>query len=624
MLIALVALAVRLPGLGHFMTVDEENWMLRAGTFAHQLWRNHHPSGTFLTTHPGATTMWLSGAGILVQEARLGFDIDQGNLRYFRLAATLPMALATAGLIGLVAYLLSGLLGRWPGATAGLMLATDPYLMGMSQIVHLDALLALLMLVSVCAFLRNNFWLAGIATGLALANKFLPALWLLVFFAGYMLLAPGVRHHVLYRIRILGLVGGAAALTLYAAWPALWVKDDFFRSFERDVSLVVTQEHVALEVTEDPIEPASFYGRTLLGRATPFVLILVAGSIVAAGRAWRQHRRVPLVAWFVFYAAGYLALITFAAKKADRYALPALVMLPVIAGAVLGLAAHAWQRRAGRWPMVFLVVLLLSQALLWLPHAIAYTNPLWPNVRPLSQQGWGEGLEAVARQLTEHPLGDRLTVASWYPGVFGTYFDGKTMSLSSRHDDRVGYVVLYRNMAGRGPDDEASGIFAEFANQEPASVFSLHGVPYVWVYETLGPHYFRQHPGEITGGIEVGQTVPVDFADWTAIDIAMATFSSRANTEDVILHVRENMQATEDLRTVVVNARDIDDGGWQRFAFEPIPGSAGKTYYVALSSPTSVPGNAITVRYAAEDIRPGHLVLQEEAQRGDMAYRLPH
>ena len=119
MLIALVALAVRLPGLGHFMTVDEENWMLRAGTFAHQLWRNHHPSGTFLTTHPGATTMWLSGAGILVQEARLGFDIDQGNLRYFRLAATLPMALATAGLIGLVAYLLSGLLGRWPGATAG-------------------------------------------------------------------------------------------------------------------------------------------------------------------------------------------------------------------------------------------------------------------------------------------------------------------------------------------------------------------------------------------------------------------------------------------------------------------------------------------------------------------------
>ena len=54
-LVAMLALALRWPGLGSFMTVDEEQWMLRSGDFWHQLFRNGNAGGTFMSTHPGAT-----------------------------------------------------------------------------------------------------------------------------------------------------------------------------------------------------------------------------------------------------------------------------------------------------------------------------------------------------------------------------------------------------------------------------------------------------------------------------------------------------------------------------------------------------------------------------------------
>lgn len=684
-LVAMLALGLRLPGLGDFMTVDEEQWMLRSGTFWHELFRQGDATGTFLTTHPGATVMWLAGAGVAWQEARVGFDIDTSNLRHFRLAATLPVALATSFLIGLTVWLLARVLAGWEATLAGLVLATDPYLTGMSQIAHLDALLALFMLGGVLAFFvwrrEGKLWflvLSGVLTGLAMATKLLPSLWLWPFF-GLMLvfrqpLRPPVLSRLLASVRVLGFMFGVAMLTLYVAWPALWVSQDFMRSFNRDVPAVMTQEHVALEKAAEPITPASFYGRTVLGRSTPFVLLVAAGMLVAGSRFWMRRREVPLVAWFFVYAIGFLLLMTLAAKKADRYALPALVVLPVIAGWGVGVAIEAfkelpWFRKGnppeperawcpaaggtsegeaeraphagrgdacspcGTGAVLMITILLTAQVLLWSPYAIAYNNPYFSNIRPLSQQGWGEGLDAAARWLNGRPLADKLMVASWYSGVTGTYFKSKTMSLSSRDDKRVGYVVTYRNMAGRAPDDVATNVLDEFRGRVPARGIYIGGRPYVWIYETLGLHYFPQHVGELVGDMEVGQEVIAEKDGWSAIDIGMANFSSRKNTRDVILHVRENVNATGDLRTAVVNAAQIEDSAWHRFEFEPVDDAAGKTYYVALTSPDSVAGDAVTARFVEEDVLLGRMLLRRRAIRageknsdfwrdGDLAYRL--
>jgi hypothetical protein len=109
---------------------------------------------------------------------------------------------------------------------------------------------------------------------------------------------------------------------------------------------------------------------------------------------------------------------------------------------------------------------------------------------------------------------------------------------------------------------------------------------------------------------------------WSAIEIGFATFSSRTNTEDVIVHVRDSLSATEDLRTARVNARAIVDNEWQKFTWEPIPNSAGREFFVTLTSPTSTPGNAVTVRYSDVDVRPGQLYVNGEPKPGDLAYRI--
>lgn len=615
-----LALGLRLFGLGSFMTADEPNWMVRSSQYYHNFLKGDL-GGTFMTTHPGVTAMWLIGAGEAVQEARLGFHVDTSNLQYFRVAATLPVAVSTAVLVGVVVWLMARLLGFWPAVSGGALLALDPYLTGMSQIAHLDALLALCMAVAALGFLVylkhgeiRYALLAGIFTGLALGTKLLPALWLLVFFALVLIVQ---RRDI---VRRLAFVGGVAVLTFYCIWPALWFGTDLDRSFKRDIPSVITQEHVVSEESDEPIAPATFYVRTVLGRTTPFVLILSIGAVMTAGMVGWRFKKVPIPFWLVVYGLGYVALITLVAKKADRYALPALVVWPVVAGWA---GAVVLQRLHGHWRWgalgavtVALLVLLSG----WTPYAIAYDTPLW-DVRPLPQQGWGEGLDAAAAWLNQNPLGDRLTIASWYPSVMAPYFRGKTMSLSSRNDKRVGYVVLYRNMEGRARDTIASDVLDEFKNKEPVYVVDIMGTPYVWIYETLGTAYFPKRVHELIGTDEVGQTIPVAPAEWSSVELGMANYSGRPNNRDVVLTIREQPGGPA-IRTVTINAREIGDD-WQKFHFERIADSEGKSYFVSLTSPTSVPGNAVTVRYVDKDVLVGDMYQNGELKAGwDIAYRL--
>ena len=185
-------------------------------------------------------------------------------------------------------------------------------------------LLALLMLVSVLTyiiFVRKKRWrwliAAGIFAGLAMGVKLLPALWLFVFFAGLIKLKSWKRifRSLGYITRVLGFVFGAAVLTFWLVWPALWVKADLARSFERDVPSIVQDSHIELETSVEPVSPASFYLRTLLGRTTPFVLILVVGAMIVGVRQAYRSRGMPSILWLLLYALGFLVLITLAAKK---------------------------------------------------------------------------------------------------------------------------------------------------------------------------------------------------------------------------------------------------------------------------------------------------------------------
>jgi 4-amino-4-deoxy-L-arabinose transferase-like glycosyltransferase len=120
-------------------------------------------------------------------------------------------------------------------------------------------------------------------------------------------------------------------------------------------------------------------------------------------------------------------------------------------------------------------------------------------------------------------------------------------------------------------------------------------------YASTEQRVYTRTVGEIHGEREVGQTFESVRPVLTGVAFQFATFGGRENTEDVLFELREHVRDAEPLRRAVVNARALGDHQLYRFTFEPVRGARGKTYYASIHSPTSRPGNAVTLDYSNGD-----------------------
>jgi hypothetical protein len=112
---------------------------------------------------------------------------------------------------------------------------------------------------------------------------------------------------------------------------------------------------------------------------------------------------------------------------------------------------------------------------------------------------------------------------------------------------------------------------------------------------------------QIAGERIIGQSFVAPRNKLNRIDLLFQTYG-RKNTHDVTLRLLaapENgdslLQGLEVYQTTF-NAAVISDQSWGMFTFPPLPDSAGKTYFIALQSPQSTDGNAITVGGIERDV----------------------
>jgi hypothetical protein len=433
-------------------------------------------------------------------------------------AARWPILVANAALVAALGLLTWRLFGFGPALLGGLLLAFDPFLVAYSQQVHLDALLGgfmgLALLSALVRWTAGGGWgylvLSGLASGLAFLTKtpaaFLVAVVPLIALAGRRPWQAGRRPGLLAAELLCW--AGLAGLTAVLLWPALLARPgETLRevvSFTETTSARVREANTFLLGEPRTDGGPLFYPLTLLFRLTPAALL---GLVAALGLGPRTPGRVPL-ALLLVCIVGFPLALTLSAKKFDRYLLPTIVLIDLLAGLGIWLAWRALRaaraRRSGArpdgsfsaagrpGPPTPALVLLLAGVILAgavgptisvAPYYLSYYNPLLggaPAAVEVVPVGRGEGFDQVADFINQQPNGARARVAIHF--VFCVPLNPLLDGTAARDDHAEGsnYYVEYVNARQR-----ERPIRLPLVQPELHTVW-LNGIEYARIYRVRG------------------------------------------------------------------------------------------------------------------------------------------
>jgi hypothetical protein len=543
--LALIVICIALPRslvLNRYATPDEPLWLMRSANFFEALVQGHF-ADTYQKVHPGVTTMWAGAIGYLLEfpdYVKYGPGQQANTIHLYRYLDKVngpePLDLLVAGriiiVIGIVitlslAYLTARkLLGFWPATIGFLLIAFDPFSIGLSRLLHTDGLMSAFLFLSLLAFFSYlyrgrrlfDLLLSAVAAGLAWLTKS-PALFLIPFFALLELWELARRWRSQGRLtrrdlwlaaRSLLVWGGLGLVVLWLLWPALWVNPiESIRGVLTGASEYAAEGHVNPLYYNGQVYPAiipdwSFYPVNYLWRATPLTLIglLLSGLVFASnrksdgGKNWNKMI-IPLTVFSILFAV----FISLSGKKFDRYLLPAFPPLNLVAGmgwwtAVVLLLKWSGQGSGFRltgiiaaWAVLGLVSLAqfasMSQTY---PYYLDYYNPVLggpTRAGNVMMLGWGEGLDQAANYINQVEDANRLKVLAWYgDGPFSYFFSGTTLDQDLPQDPAeippADYLVLYVHEWQRKlPSPE---FLDYFTRQEPVHVVTINQIEYARIY----------------------------------------------------------------------------------------------------------------------------------------------
>lgn len=520
-LLLVVFLAVRLPGLGRFVTADEGLWLRQSGRFLSAVAQGDW-AATEVSQHPGVTTTWAGALGYLATFPAYA-DVDDEEMsdaqwrQFLRVQGYNPAQILAAGRAMVVLFCAAAfaaswpfavrLLGRWPAAIGMGLLALDPFSIAHQRLLHQDGLMSAFMLLSVLALVdgvqqrsRGALLISGIAAGLSWLTKS-PAWMLAPLAAGLLVWTTWQGTRDWKQIALDGLFWlGAGLLVFVALFPAAWVAPGkvlggmltyIVSSAEGGYSGPVFFNGEVFPDGEMGLAGAGFYVLNWLWRSTP---LTVLGLLAAVGFARRARSERLTLGTLALYTLGFGLLMTLGVKKFDRYLLPAMFALLLVAGWGWAQAAGWVAARAGRrWLAGGLATLILGlQGLSALPHFpyyLTYYNDALGGIeeaQAVMLVGWGEGLDQAAAYLNEQGAEE---VASWYSTSFNLLYEGYadhipiTADLTPEQMDRLletDYLVVYVHQYQRQTPADLLALLDEL---EPVKVVELAGIEYAWVYK---------------------------------------------------------------------------------------------------------------------------------------------
>lgn len=523
-------LVVRLPALGRFVTTDEALWLSRSANFYLAINQGDW-AGTYQSPHPGVVTMWAGAAAFnwrFPEYVRAGEAAihDVQLLQLMENRGINPIEVLSTGRLVLVLFHAAAFLAAWPyarrllGAPAAAigmaLLALDPFAIAHQRLLHLDGLLASLMTLSILGyidFLQSRKTPALIvsvfAAGLAFLTK-TPALFLIpmiVLISGWQAWTFRSRQALISNLQSLASWFLIAILIAFAFFPALWTApldipaqmlSYALGSAEGEYSGPIFFNGVIYPEGDLGAAGWYFYPLSFLWRTTPFVLLGLLFAIwfatKGAGSISLNEKTTILV--LTFFSIAFLIFMTIAGKKFDRYLLPAIPALILIAGWGWSqlLAGIDWLRRY-RWPSFSLLaaagILQIALLLSTFPYYLNYYNPLLgggSRAPSAMMIGWGEGLDQAADYLKAQPGIENAEVAAWYSVSFNLLFIPQAddipiaIQLTQTELDALlakDYLVIYIHQWQRGTPQN---LLDALASLEPEHRVWINGIEYARVY----------------------------------------------------------------------------------------------------------------------------------------------
>lgn len=512
-----LALAPRAILAARFQTVDEAyHWFERATRFGQAIQSGNY-AGTNLVGHPGVTTMWLGAGGVALRRWLIDAALVNGDdLFVYRALIRLPVALATALCVALAYPLLRRLIGARPAWLAALLWAAEPFVVAHSQLLHVDALLtSFVMLGLLAALVAFRFddqvapgrpfaprWgmlvASAVCGGLALLTKspavLLPPMVGMIGLAGLWRHAAGRRLWRTWALPLLAWAALAAAVWL-ALWPAAWLSPlgaawSVLHQAEADGGAPHAWGNFFRgQAVADP--GPLFYPVVLAFRLAPWTLL---GALVGVPLLWwRGTRGRAALAMLALFALLFVLMMSVPPKKFDRYVLPVVPALDIIAAAGLAALAGMLRRRpaarAGPAALGWLALVAgLAANLAWYhPYEIAYYSPLLGGGPAAARNlpiGWGEGFEQAGAFITAQPDGAAKPAAAWFEPVLRPFVPTSVLPLAeAATPGRAGYVVLYIDQIQR---QDVPDVTALYLGKLPALyTVRIHGIEYAYVYQAF-------------------------------------------------------------------------------------------------------------------------------------------
>lgn len=445
--VALLSFGLRAyTALASFETADERGWMMRSSRFWGAL-SSFDFKGTAASAQgqgdslPGITTMWVGtiGRGIWAAGASFGLwdstdPASRGGASGFTYTrsgldvAQLTMALFTSLLLAVVVLLLVAWVGRLAAGVAGVLIATEPFLVAHGAVLHTDELLALLGLAALVAAAlalglpnvtqwagqRRTGALAGALLVAAVLTKatavllLVPPLGLMVLWATWRALGRrGVGSGWRPLFRVLIFAGLAAGVLFVLGNPALW--GDPMGQLRLLAKAALGSDAGGQRqffLGDSVLTPGpTFYLVALPFRMTPWLMVTGVVSLLAV---WLQPATRGFALAVTLMAVPPLAWLSISARQFDRYGLMLVLLVAVVVGVVLAGVVDAFA--AGdrpdllRWVAGGAAALLGAHAFLVSPWGLAYFNPALGGSGQATETlrvGWGEGVEQAGGLIAE-------------------------------------------------------------------------------------------------------------------------------------------------------------------------------------------------------------------------------